>query len=298
MLPTTRLLGGGPRADPIQGLLLPLGPTTPHHDGAIRLACARDLCAVQQSPRLATRASHSAAHSLALPRRRRAPGWTAHGGPAPRAQWGLQRRPLARAVPQQDALGPLGNPRAQQRDQGDVASLGTRPCGTVAHAPRQGPRAPLLHHVAPPRHTATADATARPDHHQRCSGARRQHESDRGDTVSRRHAVRVVEPSGQALDTALGRGAIGALWRDAGPWGARAPHDTAEERRQRGPVPGDGAGGWARRPWYASVPYGTIAAAVVTPPLLLLDGWRFPARVYDGTTSHYTISKPLSKSVR
>ena len=42
----------------------------------------------------------------------------------------------------------------------------------------------------------------------------------------------------------------------------------------------------ARIPLCYHVPYGRIAAEVVTHRLLLLDGSHFPASVYDGTTSH------------
>ena len=98
----------------------------------------------------------------------------------------------------------------------------------------------------------------------------------------------MVEPSGQAFAPALGRGAIGNFGRNAGQLGALAAPNTTAERRQRGQVPSDGAGGLARLPWCSSVPYGTLSAEVVTHRLLLLDGSRFPARVYDATTSNYT----------
>ncbi len=56
LIPATRLLGGRQMADQLQGLLLPLRPTTPHHDGALHLAGARDLLERTQPPRLETRA--------------------------------------------------------------------------------------------------------------------------------------------------------------------------------------------------------------------------------------------------
>ena len=104
----------------------------------------------------------------------------------------------------------------------------------------------------------------------------------------------VVEPSGQAFDPALGLGAIGDFGSDAGQLGALAAHNTTDERRQRGQVPSDGAGGLAMIPRRQSVPYGTISAEVVTHRLLLLDGSRFPARVYDATTSNYTLQDYLA----
>src|SRR5262249_49393194 len=80
---------------------------------------------------------------------------------------------------------------------------------------------------------------------------------------------------------------------DAGQLGALAPHNTADERRKRGQVSGDCAGGLARIPLCESVPYGTISAEVVTHRLLLLDWSRFPARVYDETTSNYILQDYL-----
>jgi len=235
-------------ADHIQGLLIPLGPTTPHHDGAIPLACDLDLFSRNEPPWLETRASRIKAKGLALPRRCRAHGRPAPGGPAQRLQCVLQRRPIAPAVTQQDDLGPLGHQRAQQRDHGDGESLGTMPFGTLAHAPRQGQRAPRINPVEHQCHAATADDTALHAHHQRVEGSLRQQEIDRGDQGHLLQDTRVVEPSGQAFDTALGLGALGDFCRDAGQLGALAPHDPTDERRKRGHVPGDCACGLTRIP--------------------------------------------------
>jgi hypothetical protein len=43
LIQATRLLGCRQIADQIHGLVIPLGPTTPHHDGTIRLAGNLDL---------------------------------------------------------------------------------------------------------------------------------------------------------------------------------------------------------------------------------------------------------------
>jgi hypothetical protein len=43
LIQATRLLGCCQIADQIQGLVIPLGPTTPHHDGAIPLSGDIDL---------------------------------------------------------------------------------------------------------------------------------------------------------------------------------------------------------------------------------------------------------------
>jgi hypothetical protein len=174
LIQATRLRGCRQIAHQIQRLVIPLGPTTPHHDWTIRLACERALFALTQPPWLEARASHIKAKGLALPCRRRAHGRPADVGPAQLAPCSLQRRPIALAVAQQDHLGPLGDDRAHQCDHGDVEFLGTMPFGTLAHAPRQGQRAPLIDHMEQQRQAATADDTAIHDHHKRLERSRRQ----------------------------------------------------------------------------------------------------------------------------
>lgn len=288
VIPATRLLGCGQMTDQRAGLLIPLGPTTPPHAGARYLAGDRDLLSRPQPPWLETRAANIQAQGLALPPRRRAHGRPAPGGPTPRAPRGLQRRPSARAVAAQDPLRPLGAPRAPQRDHGAGEGRGPMALGPLAPTPRPGQGAPLLDDVEPPRQAAPAAAPALHAHHKRVQGSRGAHESDSGDKGPLRHAARGVEPSGHAFAPARGLGASGDCGGDAGQWGALAPHATAAERRQRGQVPGDWAGGLARLPWYESVPSGTIAAQVVTQRWRLRDGLCLPVRVYDGTTSHDT----------
>ena len=178
LLPAPRLLGCRQSAHHRQGLVIPLGPTTPHPAWTIRLAGARDLVELTQPPRLDTRASHLKAKGRALPCRRRAHGRPADGGPAHLAPWGLQRRPIARAVAQNDHLGPRGDDRAHQGAHGDVECCGTMPWGTVAHAPRQGPRAPLIDHMEQQRQAAPADDTALHDPHKRLERSRRQEKID------------------------------------------------------------------------------------------------------------------------
>src|ERR1041384_5335313 len=92
-------------ADQIQRLLIPLGPTTPHHDGTIRLSGNIDLLQRHQSPRPETRASRIEATGLTLPRRRRAHRRPAYVAPAKFAERVLQRRPIALAIAQKDYLG-------------------------------------------------------------------------------------------------------------------------------------------------------------------------------------------------
>ena len=56
LIPATRLLRCRQMADQRPRLLLPRGPTTPHHAWPVCIACARDLFARTQPPRLAPRA--------------------------------------------------------------------------------------------------------------------------------------------------------------------------------------------------------------------------------------------------
>jgi hypothetical protein len=124
--------------------------------------------------------------------------------------WALQLRPLTCAVAQHDPLGSRGDHLAQQLDACAVQGCGPRPCGTVAHTPRQGQGAPLLDHVEHQRPAPTADDTALPAHHQPLAGARRQEEGRRRYKVPLCPEARVIEPSGTAFAAALGLGPIGA----------------------------------------------------------------------------------------
>ena len=129
------------------------------------------------------------------------------------------------------------------------------------------------------RQAATTDDTAIHDDHQRLERSLCQEGIDRRDTIPLFQDARVLEPSGQAFAPALGLRALGDFGGDAGQLGALAAHDTADERRQRGQVPCDGAWRLARIPWSSCVPYGTISAEVVTHCLLLLVWSLFPESI-------------------
>ena len=94
----TRLLCCGHIADQIQRLLISLGPTTQHHDGTIRLACAVDLLQLNQPAWLETRAERIKAEGLALPPRHGARGRATRVGPARLLQRLLQSRPIEFAI--------------------------------------------------------------------------------------------------------------------------------------------------------------------------------------------------------
>src|SRR5215813_11763701 len=81
--------------DHIQGLLIPLGPTTQHHAGTIALSCAMGVLKRNQSAWLETRPQGREAKRRAVPRCCRAHGRAADGGPARLMECGLERRPVA-----------------------------------------------------------------------------------------------------------------------------------------------------------------------------------------------------------
>src|SRR5215510_12825321 len=121
--------------DQIQWLLIPLGPTTQHHDGTIYLSCDMDVLELNQSAWLETCPQGIEAKRRAGPRRRRAHGRAAYVGPARLLERGLEGRPVELAVAQQDHLGPLGDHLAYQLDQGDMELFGKVPLRGVAHPP-------------------------------------------------------------------------------------------------------------------------------------------------------------------
>jgi hypothetical protein len=89
-IPATGCLCCQPMADHLQRLLLSLGPTTPHHDGTIRLACAMDVLDLDQAACFEPRPQGLEAQGRAVPRRRRAHGRAAGIGPARLMPRGLQ----------------------------------------------------------------------------------------------------------------------------------------------------------------------------------------------------------------
>src|SRR5438093_6125176 len=80
-IPATGSFCGGHIADQIQRLVIPLGPTTPHHDWTICLSCVVDLLSLDQPARLETRAQCIKAEGLARPRRHGARGRATRVGP-------------------------------------------------------------------------------------------------------------------------------------------------------------------------------------------------------------------------
>src|SRR5262245_42371324 len=75
--------------DHIQGLLIPLGPTTQHHDWTIGLSCHMDVLKRNQAAWLETHPQGIEAKRRAVPRRRRAQGRAADVGPTRLMERGL-----------------------------------------------------------------------------------------------------------------------------------------------------------------------------------------------------------------
>src|SRR6266513_4471913 len=99
-IPATGCLCSGHITDQIQRLLIPLGPTTQHHDWTISLSCAVDLLQLDQPARLETRAERIQAEGLTLPRRHGTRGRATRVGPARLLQPLLESRPIEFAIAQ------------------------------------------------------------------------------------------------------------------------------------------------------------------------------------------------------
>src|SRR5262245_29560520 len=121
----------------IQWLLIPLGPTTQHHDGTICLTCDMNILELNQAAWLETHPQGIEAKGCAVPRRRRAHGRAAYVGPARLMERGLEGRPVELAVAQKDHLGPLGDHLAYQLNRGDMEVFRKVSLRGVAHSPRQ-----------------------------------------------------------------------------------------------------------------------------------------------------------------
>ena len=117
--------------------MLSLGPTTPHHDGAIGLARVVDLLACAPLTRFETRAERLKAEGLALPRRHGTRGGATRLGPARRLERLLEPRPVACAIAPQHDWRPRGEQRADEGDQGDRPRFRKVPLWGVAHPPGQ-----------------------------------------------------------------------------------------------------------------------------------------------------------------
>src|SRR5215475_1651631 len=131
----TRFLCCVPIANQIQRLVIALGPTTQHHDGAIRLACVVDLLAFEQLTRFETRAERIQAEGLALPRRHGTRGGATRRGPARLLERWLEPCPVACAIAQQHDWRTRGAQRADEGDEGDRQLFRKVPLRGLAHPP-------------------------------------------------------------------------------------------------------------------------------------------------------------------
>jgi hypothetical protein len=267
--------------------VIPLGPTTPHHDGTIRLSGDMDVLSLDQAAWFETRPQGIEAKWRAVPCRRRAHGRAAGVGPARLMQRGLQRRPVELAVPQKDHLGPLWDHLAPQLDHGDVESFWKVSLRSVAHPPRQWQGATFLDDMDHQRGTPAAHAAAIHDEHHRLQSEMPQQDIRRGQQVHLLPDVSVVAPPRKAFDAALGLGAIGDLRGDMGQLGALAAHDAADKRSQGVEMTGEVSLGGSRIALCECMAYGTIASEVVTHRMLL--------HMCFSLKMEYTMGQPLKR---
>jgi hypothetical protein len=217
------------------------GPTTPHHAGTRRLACAVALLARDQSAWREPPPSRIAAAGRARPRRPRARGRAARVGPARLRQRWLQARPIACPLAQHHPLRPRGDEPAEACDQGEMALCGTGPWRGGAHPPGQRQGAAFRDARAHESGAPTAPTAPLHAEHHCLPGELTEEDVCRGQKGHLLQAVGVVSPPRKACDTACGLGAVGP-WRSARrPWRVCAAHEAAEERCKGAQVPGDWA---------------------------------------------------------
>src|SRR5215467_4244824 len=232
--------------DQIQWLLIPLGPTTQHHNRTIYLSCDMDVLELNQAAWLETRPQGIKAKRRAVPRRCRAHGRAAYVGPARLMERGLESRPVELAVAQKDDRGPLGDHLAHQFDHGDVEVFRKVALRGLAHPPSQRQGSTFIDDMDHQRATPAAYAAPIHDKHHRLQGEMTQQDVCIGQKVYFLKDMSIVAPPGKAFDPALGLGAVGDLGGDVGQLRALTVHDATNKRGEGGQVPGDRPRGLAR----------------------------------------------------
>src|SRR5215510_16376142 len=169
-IPATGFLCCGHIADQIQRLLIPLGPTTQHHDGTISLACAVDLLQLDQPARLETGAERIQAEGLAFPRRHSARGRAARVGPACLLQRLLQPRPIKFSIAQQHHRRSCWDQPVDEVDQGDMELFGKVALRGLAYPPCQWQGSTVIDDMDYQRGTPTAHTAAIHDEYQSLQG--------------------------------------------------------------------------------------------------------------------------------
>ena len=137
------------------------------------------------------------------------------------------------------------------------------------HHPRQREGSAFVDHVDHQGHTHASHDAASDDEHQRLEGEMREQELGRGQKIDVLGNGFIVYPSAQALDAAVGLGAIRDFRRDGGQLRALAGDHTPDEGGQGGQVPGAWPLWLPRIALGQGSPYGTILAEGVTHRMLL-----------------------------
>lgn len=258
----------------------PFRPTTYAHNRPRGCFRTGHIPSLDEGPRLDTGCHGIATDTVAVPHDADVAPRPDHVGPVLRLPRVLETGPITCAIAQQDDLGPSGDQSVSLLDQRAMESFGKVSLLALAPLPRQWQGPAFLDHVEHQGDTAAPHDP--PIHHQdQClQGQMPQQHLGIGEKRPCIGALLVLDPPGQACDTALGLVASGYVGGTAGQLRALAAYHTADERREGGHVPGDCACWLARIPLCESVPYGTRPAAVVTPRLLLLDWSHSPEGVY------------------
>jgi hypothetical protein len=257
-------------ADQIYGLLIASGPTTEEKHGTIRLPCHSGLGERDAGARLDTPAHGIEAKGRALPQGRHLAPRTADRGPAGLVECVLEADTIAFTIASYHHPRTWHDHLLHLLDQSNREVFGKVALLACTHHPRQREGSPLIDHMDHQGYTSTSHDAAIEDEHQGLDGELREQERGIGEEVDLFGDRGVVDPSGKALDTAFGLGAIGDLRRAVGELGTLAGNDATDEGSQCGQVPGALPLGRTCIPWCQGSPYGTILAEVVTPRTLLL----------------------------
>src|SRR5712691_4203887 len=263
----------------IERVFIPFCPATEKHNRAIGVFRHADIRSRDEGPWLDTGCHGVATEALAVPHDDDITPRPDYIGPVILLHRVRETRPIKCAIAQQDHLRPCRYPLLDLCEQGQMPLLGKMSLLARAHQPCNRQCAAFVDHMQHPGDTPTPYDTAISHQDQRLQRQMPQQDFGERDKIPFLRDMVVPKPSGKAFDTALGLSPIGHVRGNFGQLRALAPHDTTNERREGGQVPGDGTCRLARISLCEGVSYGTIPAEVVTHGMLLLDWSRFPESI-------------------
>src|SRR6266487_5065552 len=162
--------------DPIDGLFLPLCPTTHAHNRPIRFPGKQHLRSLNEGARLAARPQGVETKGLAVPPRRPVATRPAHIRPAGVLSRVWQAGPIKCAIAEYDHLRALWYQSTDQLDQGAMEVFGKVPLRALTYPPRQRQGTTFRAHVEHQGHTPAARHTAIHDEPQGLEGQMPEHE--------------------------------------------------------------------------------------------------------------------------